>query len=102
MNELRVGTTPTHTFTFPFLTRECQEIKITYSQGCKVVLEKHIDDLTLNGHTAQVTLTQDETFRFDDNKPIGIQAKILRNGIVMTSNITLVSVYGCLDNEVLT
>lgn len=98
---MRVGSTPTHTFTFPFLARECQEIKITYSQGCKVILEKHIDDLTLSGNTAQVTLTQDETFRFDECKPINIQARVLRNGYALTSDITQVSVYRCLDDEIL-
>lgn len=98
---MRVGTTPTHTFTFPFLARECQEIKVTYSQGCKTILEKHIDDMTLSGSQAQVTLTQEETFKFDETKPISIQAKVLKNGTVMTSDITQVSAYRCLDNEVL-
>lgn len=99
---MRAGSTPTHTFTFPFLARECQEIKITYSQGCKVILEKHIDDLTLSGNTAQVTLTQEETFRFAENRAVSVQARVLRNGTAMTSDITIVSVYRCLDDEVLT
>lgn len=102
MINLRIGTTPTHTFTFPFSARECQEIKITYSQGRKVILEKHIDDLALSGNTAQVTLTQDETFRFDECKPINIQVRVLRNGCALASSITQVSAYQCLDDEVLT
>lgn len=98
---MRIGTTPTHTFSFPFLARECQEIKITYAQGCRTILEKHIDDMTLSGNQAQVTLTQEETFKFDETKPISIQARVLKNGTAMTSDITQVSVYRCLDDEVL-
>lgn len=99
---MRAGTTPTHTFTFPFLTRECQDIKITYSQNCTPIIEKHIDDLTLSGNQAQVVLTQEETFMFEETRPVSIQAKVLKNGTVMTSDVTIVSVYRCLDSEVLT
>lgn len=98
---MRAGTTPTHTFTFPFLARECQEIKITYSQGCRIILEKHIDDLTLSGNSAQVTLTQEETFKFDETKPVSIQARVLKNDYALTSDIKQVSIYRCLDDEIL-
>ena len=41
---MRLGTTPKHTFTFPFETDLIQELKITYSQNKKIILEKYLSD----------------------------------------------------------
>ena len=36
---MRLGSTPKHTFTLPFETDLIQELKITYSQNKKIILE---------------------------------------------------------------
>ena len=39
------GTTPTHIFRIPLLAADVAELRITYSQGGKVVLQKELKDI---------------------------------------------------------
>lgn len=97
------GTTPTHYFTLPFDTDKVKEIKIIYAQEEQIVLEKTIDDCTLEGNTASVKLTQEDTLLFDCHKFVQIQVRVLtKNDEAMASEIENVKVGKCLDNEVLT
>lgn len=57
--------------------------------------------MVLDGSTVSLTLSQEDTFKFNQAMTVSIQARILKNGIVMTSDITTVPVYRCLDSEVL-
>ena len=63
---MRRGTTPTHTFTLPeeIPLSTFTVIFITYSQMGKVRVEKSINDIFIDGHTASVTLTQADTLSF--------------------------------------
>ena len=97
-----IGTTPTHTFDIPFDTSEVKEVKITYAQNNVSILEKKTVDCTQAGKTISVTLTQEDTFKFDCKKPIEIQVRILTlNGDVLSTIPQTVGVCKCLDNEVL-
>lgn len=96
------GTTPTHTFNIPFDTSLVDEVKITYAQDDEIIFFKSTSDCTLEGTTISVTLTQEDTFRFDCKKSVEIQIRILTlGGDVLTSIPEKVRVGKCLDNEVL-
>lgn len=104
-----IGTTPTHTFTVPFDTEIIKSIEITYVQCDKIVLIKGTADcIIIDGHTIKTTLTQEETFLFDESSVIEIQ---LRVGVpspdsdgkakIIKSNIVKVMATECLSDEVL-
>jgi hypothetical protein len=97
------GTTPTHTFNIPFDTSLVDEVKITYAQEDEIVLTKGTSDCVLDGSTIQVTLSQEDTFKFDQNKfSVQIQLRILtKSGEVLASIIEHVGLSKCLDDEVL-
>ena len=71
-------------------------------QNQVILLEKNADQCELNDNAATVTLTQDETFKFNCRKPVQIQVRVLtQDGDALTSGIKLVDVDKCLDDEVL-
>ena len=99
---MRIGTTPKHTFTFPFETDLIQELKITYSQNEKIILEKHLSDCEVDQNSVSYKLTQEETFLFADGINVELQARALTtSGDVLASNIRIVTAERCLDREVL-
>lgn len=99
---MRLGTTPKHTFTFPFETSFIKELKITYAQNKKTVLEKYLDDCEVDETSVSVYLTQEETFLFVENVNVEVQARVLTTaGDVLASNIRIVTAERCLDREVL-
>lgn len=99
---MRLGTTPKHTFTFPFETSLIKELKITYAQNKKTVLEKYLDDCEVEETSVSVYLTQEETFLFSENVNVEVQARVLTTaGDVLASNIRIVTAERCLDREVL-
>ena len=97
------GTTPTHTFTFSVDLSDVKDFVITYVQKGKIVLEKKKDDCMISGSTISVTLTQQETLKFDDHTSmVEIQAKVLMTGgTVLASNIFNTYVSRILNEEVL-
>lgn len=95
------GTTPPHSFTLPFSTDLIEAIEITYAQNGSVVLQKTGADCTYDGNTVHCTLTQQETFMFDDRSPAAIQVRVMTGGFVAASGVMLVSVGECLSEEVL-
>lgn len=96
------GTTPTHTFNIPFDTSLVDEVKIVYAQDEVVILEKTTSDCSLDDTKICVTLTQEDTFKFDCKKVVEIQLRVLTTGgEVLASVPEKVGVSKCLDNEVL-
>ena len=99
------ATTPTHTFTIPFSTDKIKEIRITYRQNGKTVLQKTEADCTLTDTAIKITLTQQETLLFNvgsANDRVYIQLRVLTTtGQVLASDIVNVRVKACLDEEVL-
>ena len=96
------GTTPTHTFNIPFDTSLVDEVKITYAQEDEIVLVKGTPDCILDTNTIKVTLSQDDTFKFDCKKSVQVQLRILtKSGEALASVVENIGVSKCLDNEVL-
>lgn len=96
------GTTPTHIFTLPFDTDTVADLRVSYAQNCGEILVKNLDDVTLSGNTISVTLTQEDTLKFDHNKRAMAQIKVKTHaGDVMSSDVITVVVERSLNDEVL-
>lgn len=97
---MRIGTTPTHTFTLPAdIAGTASKVRVIYAQGNTSVLTKDITDLT--GNAAVVKLTQEETLKFHQRKPVLIQLRVLTNSDdALTSDVMVKSAYECLEKEV--
>lgn len=99
---MRLGTTPKHTFTFPFETDLIQELKITYSQNKKIILEKYLANCEVDKNSVSYELTQEETFKFENGVNVEVQARVLTmGGDVLASDIRIITAEKCLDREVL-
>lgn len=97
------GTTPTHIFNLPVETSFLKEVKITYAQGNDEVFTKTKEDCLCEEKAIKVSLTQEETLKFDHTKPVYIQVRVLTvSGDAMASQIEMVDVGKVLNEEVLT
>lgn len=59
------GTTPTLTFKLPFDCKGIELLNISFAQHDNVVLEKDLYDCNVEGNEIRVTLTEDDTLKFD-------------------------------------
>jgi hypothetical protein len=99
---MRIGTTPTHTFTLPAdIASTVAKVRVIYSQCDSVVMTKDVTALT--GNAVVIKLTQEETLKFHDRKPVDIQLHLLtKSGEALTSDIITKPPFEFLGNEVLT
>lgn len=96
------GTTPTHIFKIPFDTGQLKEIRISYAQDDKVIVEKNTSDCILKGDEITVTLSQEDTLKFSHRKVVEVQLKVLTiDGGVLANNVIRVSAEEVLNEEVL-
>lgn len=96
------GTTPTHRFAIPFDTSMLAEVLITYGQRGEEILTKDIDDCTLSGNEISITLTQEETLKFEADAPLQIQLRALtQSGDAVASRIAVIDVGDVLNDEVM-
>lgn len=99
---MKRGSTPTHTFHISCDTSLIKEVKITYAQGNDIVLTKKAIDCELRAGKIVTKLTQEDSFKFDCTKPVYIQLRVLfLDGECVPSDIKMVDVGRCLDDEVL-
>jgi hypothetical protein len=95
------GTTPTHTFALPFDTSIIDALLITYTQRGVKIIEKTLDDVTLNGRRIVLKLTQDETNMFNKGNKAQIQLRVKSGDSVQASKIIDLDVQKVLNNEVM-
>lgn len=97
------GTTPTHVFNISFDTSLISDLRITYAQCGKELVVKKYDDVILSDQAITVTLTQEDTLKFDCSKQaVQIELRVKTNGgKVISSGIFNKSVEACLNEEVL-
>ena len=99
---MKIGATPRHTFTVPFSTDLIKELKITYAQDNKTVLEKYLADCEVEENSVSYSLTQEETFLFNSDAIVEVQARVLTiGGDALVSGIHIIRAERCLDREVL-
>ena len=78
------------------------DLRITYSQDRKKILTKYMRDVEMDGNDINVTLTQEDTFKFKEKKPVFVQLKIkVVDGQVFNSDLIVMRVEPALDNEVI-
>lgn len=96
------ATTPTHIITLPFDVSLIKEVRVTYQQDGSTVLKKDETECEMSGKEIRVTLTQEETMKFEASKTAFIQLRVLMaDGTVTASQIMSDLVTDCLDCEVL-
>lgn len=94
------GATPTHVFTIPLAAAEVAELRITYSQGGKVVFQKEKKDCTVTDNTVTVRLEQADSLKVASNATVRIQMKVkTTGGDVLVSRIVSVPAEIVLDKE---
>ena len=71
------ASTPTHEFEMPFGSEFYKRVLITYKQNDEIVLEKTERDVSWSGNVMSLTLTQEETLKFNDNVSVVIQIRVL-------------------------
>lgn len=87
------GTTPTFNFTLPFDGRQITALNVCFAQQQQVVLEKTLADCAVEENALRVTLTEEETLRFDADKGnVEIQLRVGCGDARMASNIMVATV----------
>lgn len=96
------GTTPTHTFRLSIETSSIIEVRITYVQLGKTVIEKTEEDVRMGEKSISLTLTQEESLEFRAGSEVEVQLKVLTNvGTVLASPVISLNVDKILNTEVL-
>lgn len=96
------GTTPTHTFRLSIDTNTITELRITYVQLGKTVVEKTEKNATMGEKSISLTLTQEESLEFRAGAAVEAQLKVLTNvGTVLASPVISLNVDKILNTEVL-
>lgn len=96
------GTTPTHTFKLPFDTSIVKEVMVIYAQNEKEVFHKDTFDCELNGKEIIVTLSQEDTLKFNHRQNVQIQVRVLTDDdVALASQIKEITIQNCLNSEVL-
>ena len=96
-----IGSTPTHSFGIPFSTNLINELVITYSQDGKAVLTKTLADCVVSENKIELTLTQEETLKFEGGVYC-IQLKVKTRGDkVSQSRLIYRRVYKTLNKEII-
>ena len=100
---MKIGSTPTHEFSIaPIPMSRVANVEITYQQSGEIIFQKYLSDMQVNGERLTLTLTEEETFMFQDRKDVKIQPRIkTTTGEVIVGNIITVSADECLSNKVM-
>ncbi len=97
------GTTPTLVFTLPLEYGEVTALNLCFVQQGEIVLEKDLAACAVEENTLRVSLTEEETLLFDDQKGmVEMQLRIGYGDVRIASNIMRLSVErllkdGCLE-----
>lgn len=96
------GTTPTHIFNLPIATKTIKEIRITYAQNNRILLEKTENDVALTSTAIKLKLKQEDTLMFETKTPVQVQLKVLTAGdVVLAMPVKTIPVNLVLNEEVL-
>ena len=96
------GTTPTHIFRLQVETAAIKELRITYEQYGRVVVEKTETEVLMESKEIRLKLTQEETLAFRPNVSVQLQLKILtKDNSVLACPIMDIPVEEILSEEVL-
>lgn len=101
---MRRATTPTHIFTFPETVEvaSVSDILITYTQCGKTILQKTLDDVSIDAENNRLSLslTQNETDSFAPGKAL-VQVRAKSNNAALVSQMIWLTIKPVLNSEVL-
>lgn len=69
------GTTPDLEFGIAFETSQLAAANISFSQGGRVIVERTLESMTVEGKLLSFRLTQEETLKFSAAMPVNIQGR---------------------------
>lgn len=92
------ATTPIHTFKFDVPASDFESILITYNQCGVNVINLEKTDLQIEGNTAFIKLTEEQTKKFKGGSPVYIQVRVVLNGSSMASTIVRAEVKEVLND----
>lgn len=69
------GATPTNTFKVHVDLTSAVVMYVTYKQMDRTILEKDISEITIETDKIRVSMTQEESLKFIENKPVEIQIR---------------------------
>lgn len=97
------GTTPTHYFGIPISKEHIKDIRVTYRQDNRNIIDKGMDSVEIVGNKIKVALSQQETLRFTAGIKAKVKIKVLSTGGGVFSNRKSVNidVYDSFNSEVL-
>ena len=72
---MRRGTTPLQHFDVNIDLTGAEVVYVTYTQNCRVIVEREKPDIEITPTTLEFRLTQEETLRFDANMGVLIQIR---------------------------
>lgn len=100
---MRRGTTPTIVYHLPAEANGIvKDIRLTFEQDGETVIEKTLADCTLDGVDLTVSLSQEETLKFNALSVIKMQMKILTfDGKIIPSKEKFVFCRDILNEEIL-
>lgn len=96
-----IGTTPTLEMQLNIALDAIEQLIISFKQGSKLALEKHLSDWKKNGNVLLLTLSQEDTLSF---KPGCIQAQVkvkTKGNNVLASPIYVMDAKGTINAEVM-
>ena len=73
MYRINRGSTPTISYTLPFPAERLEAAYITIVQDEGMVIEKQLEDMTIDGNEISVKLTQQETLLLDSESGAAMQ-----------------------------
>lgn len=98
------ATTPIHTFTIESSTIDlthAKNIRLTYAQKGKKILEKNKSDLVVSDNTISYILSQSDTLLFSEDYPIEIQITVrTKDDVVVKTGIVSIRAERALNIEV--
>ena len=95
------GTTPTLTFAIPFDTSKITDGYVTFAQQKFVIIDKKVSDCELDGNIINLTLTQEETLKFQTESDVEIQITVKIDDRRISSNIITMPVNRVLHGGVI-
>ena len=97
-------TTPTHTFTLPIDTSDCDQVQVTYQQGKNKLVfnsKDNPDEMFFDDKDVVVNLTQEETKTFKVGT-VSVQVRVLTmSGQALASQKFKIKVTDVINDEIL-
>lgn len=95
------GDTPTYEFELPFDTGTLTKLNVSFAQNEKVLFERSLDEVELEGNIVRLTLTESETLRLSDDEIMEVQLRMGMGETRKASQTFRIRVQGILKDGVL-